>query len=181
MKTSRWAERLEMKRRGKDRSFRENPQSPIGFRERGKFEGLNYYPLDSEYRFELTLHEHAEKRTVRVEATHGGQRDFFRWGEFRFTIGDEECTLQAYKSDPREERFFVPFKDAMSGVETSDIGRYLDLEPEIHRTSEGVWILDFNEAYNPWCEYSDEYTCPFTPAENWLGLSVRAGEKSYSK
>jgi len=181
VRMSRWTERMEMKRKGKDRFFRDNPQSPIPFREREKFERLNYHPLDSEYRFELILHEHAEKRTVRVEATHSGQRDFLRWGEFRFKIGDEECTLQAYKSNPREERLFIPFKDATSGSETGDIGRYLDLEPEIHLTSEGRWVLDFNEAYNPWCEYSENYTCPFTPPENRVGPPVRAGEMDYSR
>ena len=72
MRVSRWKERLEMKRRGKDEFFRDNPQSPIPFRERGRFEGLDYYPLDSEYRFELEFYEHDEQETVRVEATHGG-------------------------------------------------------------------------------------------------------------
>jgi len=180
MRISRWTERLEMKRRGKDKFFRDNPQSPIPFREREKFEGLDHYPLDSEYRFELELFEHDEKKTVRVEATHGGQRDLLRWGEFRFEIGAEECTLQAYRSDPREDRLFIPFGDETSGAETYYMGRYPDLEPEIHRTSEGRWVLDFNEAYNPWCEYSENYTCPFTPPENWLRPPVRAGEMSCS-
>jgi uncharacterized protein (DUF1684 family) len=181
MTVSRWEERLEMKRKGKDRFFREHPQSPLAWQDRERFEGLNYYPIDSQYRFKLELHEHDEKRTVRVEATHGGERHFLRRGEFQFKIGDEECRLQAYQSDPHDKRLFIAFGDATSGVETYDKGRYLDLEPEIHLTTEGKWILDFNEAYNPWCAYSDGYICPFAPPENWLKVPVRAGEKAFAK
>lgn len=94
--------------------------------------------------------------------------------------GQEECTLQAYRADPRAEQLFVPFRDETAGIETYANGRYLDLEPEIHRTAEGRWVLDFNEAYNPWCEYSDNFTCPYAPPENWLKTSVHAGEKSFS-
>lgn len=179
MKISRWKTRLEMRRKGKDKFFLEDPRSPISLQEREKFEGLNYYPPDQDYRFELELREHEEKKRLRIEATHGEEQEFLRWGEFRFKIGGEECTLQAYKSDPGEGRLFVSFRDATSGAETYGAGRYLDLEPPIHRTAGGKWILDFNEAYNPWCAYSEAYACPFVPPENWLKVPVRAGEKSY--
>lgn len=181
MTTSGWQKRLKTIRRGKDKYFRDNPQSPIPTPDRESFKGLDYYPLDPDYRFELELHEHDEKVTARLEATHGGERTVLRRGEFRFSIGGAECTLQAYQTDSREEGLFVPFGDATSSVETSDKGRYIDLKPEIHRTTEGKWILDFNEAYNPWCEYSDGFVCPFAPPENWLDVPVRAGEKSYAK
>ena len=50
---------------------------------------------------------------------------------------------------------------------------------EENRTSDGKWILDFNRAYNPWCVYSEMYTCPFVPPENWLEAPIRVGEKNY--
>jgi uncharacterized protein (DUF1684 family) len=179
MRASRWAERLEMKRRGKDRFFRDHPQSPIPPRQRSSFEGLRYYPLDPSLHFDLDLHEYEEKKILRVEATHGGERELFRWGEFRFEVGKKEYTLQAYRTDPGSERLFVPFRDATSGSETYAKGRYLDLEPEVHRRADGRWVLDFNEAYNPWCEYSDDYVCPFAPKENWLDIPIEAGEKRF--
>ena len=179
MQTSTWAKRLEMKRQGKDRFFRDSPQSPIPLQERDSFGGLKYYPLDPSYRFELELQEHDEKQVVRVEATHGGTRDLLRWGEFRFNIGEEEFTLQAYRTDTGTERLFVPFRDETSGKETFGKGRYLDLEPEVHHTAEGHWVLDFNEAYNPWCEYSNAFVCPYAPPENWLTTPIRAGERSF--
>ena len=113
-----------------------------------------------------------------MEMSRGDVREFLRWGEFRFNIGGEECTLQAYKSRSEEEGLFVLFRDTISGAETYAAGRYLDLDPDRDPTPEGKWILDFNRAYNPWCAYSEAYTCPLVPLENWLKVPVRAGEKN---
>jgi len=73
----------------------------------------------------------------------------------------------------------VPFRDKTSGKESYGAGRYMDLEPEGHLTEDNRWIIDFSEAYNPWCAYSEDYVCPFVPPENWLRVPVRAGEKNY--
>lgn len=181
MKISKWGNEIKMERKQKDIFFSSHPQSPIIAEETLGFEGLVYYPPDQKYRFELELHEHATKDTVNVQDTQGNERQFLRWGEFRFNIQDKECTLQAYKSDPSEERLFMPFKDATSGKETYGAGRYLDLESNQHQTKEGKWVLDFNKAYNPWCAYSENYACPFTPPENWLDVPLYAGEKDFKK
>lgn len=175
-----WQEEVQEARRQKDNFFKSGYQSPIPWEERGHFKGLNYYPPDVKYRFELELFEHSDKENLKIEDTKGNIRDFIRWGEFRFNIDTVECKLQAYKSDQQDERLFVPFKDLTSGKETYGAGRYLDLTPEENLTSEGKWILDFNAAYNPWCAYSKDYACPFTPPENWLKVSIYAGEKGYS-
>ena len=111
--------------------------------------------------------------------TKGEEQEFIRWGEFRFEPDDKELVLQVYKSSSEEERLFVPFRDATSGKETYGAGRYIDLEAERDRTSDEKWILDLNKAYSPWCVYSERYTCPFVPPENWLEVPIRAGEKDY--
>jgi hypothetical protein len=174
-----WKAEIRADREAKDEYFGTNPHSPIPAAERGGFEGLSYYPIDESYRFELQLHEYDDKETVTVGTSTDGERDYLRWGQFRFEVDGEEVTLEAYKSDPDDERLWVPFRDATSGEETYGAGRYLDLEPESHRTDEGTWILDFNEAYNPTCAYSDEYECPLPPTENWLDVPIEAGEKAY--
>lgn len=175
-----WKTDLEAARRFKDEFFGSgHPQSPIPPEGLEEFKGLDYYPPDPAYRFELDLHEHDEKKRIAVQDTKGGQRELIRWGEFRFEINGAACTLQAYKSDPEEERLFVPFRDGTSGEETDGAGRYLDLEPERHEIAEGKFVLDLNVAYNPWCAYSEAYVCPFVPPENWLEVPVRVGEKKY--
>jgi len=171
-----WKAQIERERREKDVFFAEHWQSPIPPQDRAEFRGLDYYPPDPDCRFEIELHEHEEKKTVRMAYTKGEERDFIRWGEFRFEIGGKEHTLQAYKRDLKE--LFVPFRDATSGKETYGAGRYLDLHRS-HYLGGGQWVLDFNEAYNPWSAYSDAYICPFTPPENWLDIPIYAGEKNY--
>ena len=179
MEISEWKINLERARANKDAFFTQQWQSPIPPQDRPEFKGLECYPPDPSYRFELELHVHPEKQVIRMTYTKGNEQDFLRWGEFRFKIDGMDLSLQAYKHNREEEMLFVPFRDATSGKETYGAGRYLDLEPERNRTAEGRWILDFNQAYNPWCVYSDAYTCPFVPTENWLEVPIQAGEKNY--
>jgi uncharacterized protein (DUF1684 family) len=91
-----WKAQIERERREKDVFFAEHRQSPIPPQDRAEFRGLDYYPPDPDCRFEIELHEHEEKKTVRIAYTKGKERDFIRWGEFRFEIGSKGHTLQAY-------------------------------------------------------------------------------------
>ena len=181
MNISEWKSLLERQREEKNRFFILDPRSPVPPEERRDLigEGLSYYPPDPDLRFELVLHEHKEKKRVEVATTKGGMQGFIRWGEFRFKADEKQCVLQAYKNDAQEKRLWVPFRDTTSGEKTYGAGRYLDLETEKDLTQDGRWILDFNKAYDPWCAYSEAYTCPFIPPENWLQVPIRAGEKKY--
>lgn len=179
MVISEWEREIKMEREQKDIFFAQHFQSPIPFEERSKFTGLDYYPPNADYCFELELREHSEKKKLEIEDTIGNVRNLIRWGEFRFKVGKEECKLQAYKDTISEERLFIPFRDITSGKQTYGAGRYLDLLPDEHLTPEGKWIFDFNKTYNPWCAYNKNYVCPFVPPENWLKIEICAGEKEY--
>jgi uncharacterized protein (DUF1684 family) len=178
MDTEKWKNEVQEARRQKDVFF-SSFQSPIDFNKVTSFKGLYYYPPDINYRFELELVEHGEKKSLQVEDTKGNMRDFIRYGEFRFTIDGTECKLQAYKSKLEESSIFIPFKDATTGKETYPAGRYIDIDERSGQLPDGRWILDFNLAYNPWCAYSENYACPFTPPENVIHMEIRAGEKKY--
>ena len=180
MNLSDWRARLERERKQKDWFFAVNPRSPIPPGKREGFTGLDYYPPNPEYRFELKLHEYNEKNTLRMTTTSGEAQEYIRWGEFRFKLGGEEHRLHAYKHNQHEQRLFVPFRDATSSSETYGSGRYIDLDPERHGIGGRRWVLDFNKAYNPFCAYSKAYTCPLTPPENWLDIPIEAGEKKYA-
>jgi len=39
------------------------------------------------------------------------------------------------------------------------------------------WVIDFNKAYNPYCAYSDNYSCPVVPLANHLTVAIEAGIK----
>ena len=40
--------------------------------------------------------------------------------------------------------------------------------------------LDFNRAYNPYCAYNADWTCPIPPDENTLAVPIEAGEKAFT-
>ena len=71
-----------------------------------------------------------------------------------------------------------PFGDQTNGSDTYEGGRYLDI-PEELINEQG--ILDFNEAYNPYCAYNSSWSCPIVPHENILKVSIRAGERNYEE
>ena len=71
------------------------------------------------------------------------------------------------------DMLFVPFRDGTSGRETYGAGRYLDIRVEADDRN----VLGFF-AYNPYCAYSDSYSCPLPPAENWLPVRIEAGERT---
>ena len=175
-----WKEKLLRNRAEKDSYLSTDAKSPIPQEQRGDFKGLDYFPPERAFFFRLALHEHPEQEVIEVKDSKGNNRRYIRWGEFRFEIDRVRCVLQAYKSEPGEERLFVPFKDVTSGKETYGAGRYLDLEFG-ECFSDGKWVLDFNEAFSPYCAYSHNYACPLVPPENWLKVRVEAGERNYSK
>ena len=70
-------------------------------------------------------------------------------------------------------RLFVPFRDQTSGEETYPAGRYLDLDV----STTGLYDLDFNRAYHPFCYFDETYDCPYPPPQNRLNTAVFAGEK----
>jgi len=167
-------------RRAKDRAFKSGPQSPLPESHKSNFEGLDYYPVDSKYRFRLPLHEYDDKKVFKIVTSTGMQRDAEKYGYFTFELDGQPCTLQVYKLLDVQSQYpgylFVPFMDETTGKETYSGGRYLDLR----LNESGIYELDFNLAYNPSCAYGkDGYNCPIPPAENKLPVPIRAGEKMY--
>ena len=58
-------------------------------------------------------------------------------------------------------------------METYGAGRYLEPKTLLG----GKVLVDFNYAYDPYCAYNDLYSCPLTPWEKRLQISIQAGEK----
>lgn len=166
-------------RREKDTAFRSSPQSPIPAQEKARFQGLDYFPLDPALRFRLKLNRYPAPAQIRMVTNTGEIRDGLRYGYFEFQVDGVVCRLQAYRlaenEKPGEPYLFVPFLDATSGKESYGGGRYLEL-PE---NTSGTYDLDFNQAYNPFCAYGGDYSCPKPPEENRLAVPIRAGEKKY--
>lgn len=164
---------IEAERVEKDRFFRSSPYSPI--EDRANFTGLNYYPPDLAWRFELPLQEAVKVEELTMQTSTGDEQSYYRLGTVEFEVEGQPARLAVYKSAQHDE-LFLPFRDATSGKETYGAGRYL--EPV--ESSDGKLLVDFNLAYNPYCAYSEHYSCPLPPLENWLKVPIRAGEKGYN-
>jgi uncharacterized protein len=164
-------------RRGKDDFFRSAHTSPIPHEQRHQYAGLQYFPPDERYRIDgLTLEPEPDPTaTTEVVTSDGKTREAWRVGTLDFAVPGGRAKLAGYTFEPGPvSELFIPFRDATSGSETYGAGRYLDLEPE----DDGTYALDFNLAYNPWCAYAPQYSCPLPPPENWLKFPIPAGEKN---
>jgi hypothetical protein len=48
---------------------------------------------------------------------------------------------------------------------------------DLSRNITGIYEVDFNRAYIPYCYYNPTYECPYPPPENRLKIPIRAGER----
>jgi uncharacterized protein (DUF1684 family) len=170
---------LEAFRRQKDKFFAESSDSPLLAEDREHFEGLNYYPVDLDYRVLANLVREPNPGIFRVQTTTGDHKEYTRIGRLEFDLEGQTLRLTAFLPPSDEplhgNRLFVPFRDKTSGKETYGAGRYLDL----NKRASDEYVLDFNRAYNPYCAYSPYYSCPLPPGENNLPVEIRAGEKQF--
>jgi uncharacterized protein len=164
----------------KDRAFKDNADSPLTARDRSAFASLAYFDPDPVYRVGalLRIATADEAITVTMPTSTGKQRELRRVGRLEFNLKGQALALTAFAESGAggAPRLFVPFGDLTNGTETYPAGRYLDLDP----TATGLYDLDFNKAYNPFCAYNETYDCPYPPKENRLPLPVRAGEKTFA-
>jgi uncharacterized protein (DUF1684 family) len=165
---------LERFRMEKDEFFRSNPQSPLTPDQQRTFTGLRYFREDPDLDLVVQVEEFPEKQAIRMQTTTGDVQTYERFGRFRFTVDGQEASLTIYRN---EYGTFLPFVDSQAGKETYGAGRYL--EPE--DLGGGRYHVDFNLAYNPYCAYNARWSCPITPAENRLQVSIRAGERVFEK
>jgi hypothetical protein len=160
---------IHARREEKDAFFRTSPHSPLSPQQQAQFTGLSYYAPDPELDMVVTV-ELLDVEAVPVMTTTNEIRHYRPYGRFSFEVDGGTAELTIYETP---HGYFLPFVDAGAGSETYGAGRYIDPE----QLSEDTFHVDFNDAYNPYCVYSDRYSCPLTPPENRLGVYVRAGEK----
>jgi uncharacterized protein (DUF1684 family) len=170
----RFLQDLQSFRAAKDAAFQQS-DSPIPADKRHALLPLAYYPPSPEYRAPAVLKPMADGTTVEMPTSTGQRRTMRVVGTLEFTLRGQPLALGAFvENDARDlSRLFVPFTDLTSGAETYPAGRYIDLD--VTRT--GIYVIDFNRAYNPYCYYNPTYDCPFPPRSNRLKVPIRAGEK----
>ena len=162
-------------RAAKDDSFKNDPDSPVPADKKASLLPLAYFPIDELYAVPASLEPASDRTPIQVPTSIGKVRNLERIGALKFSLKGQTLRLTAFRDlESRDmNRLFVPFTDLTSGAETYPAGRYMELDP----TPTGIYVVDFNIAYHPYCYYSPEYDCPFPPKENRLAIPIRAGEK----
>ncbi|MGK7295234.1 MAG: DUF1684 domain-containing protein [Candidatus Wenzhouxiangella sp. M2_3B_020] len=145
-----------------------DPQAPT----RTGFKGLDYFPLNREWRIDAEFVPHPDGKTIRLANVMGQLIDEPNPGRVRFRHDGETITLEAVRSG---DRLFFIFADRTSGRETYGLGRFLYADLPVN----GRVILDFNQAYNPPCAFTAFTTCSLPPPGNRIDAAVRAGERVY--
>jgi len=159
-----------------DNFMREDPSSPIPRDKKDVLLPLRYYPPNTSFSVPAVLNLSSGARPVmEVPTSTGAPRRVELVGSLQFTLNGQKLSLSAFVDEGTRQisRLFVPFADTTSGEETYGAGRYLDLEP----TATGIYTIDFNKAYNPYCAYNNSYECPLPPPSNRLKVAITAGEK----
>jgi uncharacterized protein len=170
-----YATKIAAARAAKDESFKSGADSPVPADKKATLIPLAYFPIDELYAVPATLVPAEERTRIQVPTSTGKTRNIERIGTLKFTLKGQPVKLTAFLEvdEPQANRLFVPFSDLTSGAETYSAGRYMELDP----TPTGIYVVDFNVAYHPYCYYSPEYDCPYPPAENRLSVPIRAGER----
>lgn len=162
-------------------SFKDSLHSPLTEEDRQNFEGLDFFPIDKKYIVSAKFVKAKRQKPFEMQTTTARKPKYIKFGELHFTIDGKELVLNVYKNIDLSKRkgfedyLFLPFLDETNGIETYGGGRYLDMR--VPKTKEVT--IDFNKAYNPYCAYNHEYSCPIVPLENELAIEIKAGVKKF--
>lgn len=169
-----------------DRFYRTGVNSPLTAKQKRDFRGLAFYPIDERWVVRARVEPVNGGLPIMLPSNRPSDSDTMQEGGLQlpylrltFEREGKQHRLTVYqlldsqgipKSD---EPLFLPFADQTNGKGTYEGGRYLNI-PYPDRESVTL-LLDFNQAYHPYCAYNEEYICPLVPAENVLDLKVEAG------
>jgi uncharacterized protein (DUF1684 family) len=168
-----YATKVAAARTAKDAQF-SSGDDPIPKAKHAEFLPLAYFAIDSGYNVPGTIKPIDDKAIYEMPTSTGANRKMRRVGSLEFTLKGQPLKLTAFNelgTDPGS--LFVAFSDLTNGTETYEAGRFMDLE----RNTTGIYEVDFNRAYIPYCYYNPTYECPYPPKENRLQIPVRAGER----
>ncbi|RED92817.1 DUF1684 domain-containing protein [Marinoscillum furvescens] len=143
------------------------------------FYPLEFFQIDPAYRVRANLERIQSPSRISIPSSDGSSAPYSKFAYAHFTLDGQKLKLLILKPagfGAVPNTYFTAFADATSGETTYGGGRYLDLDIG---KSDNI-IIDFNNAYNPYCAYTSEYACPLPPPENLLPVAVAAGEKDYN-
>ena len=168
--------------RDMNENFSDPERSPLSKDDLANFKKLHFFEIDSAFQVRAYFLRTPAEVPFKMQTTTNRKPVYVKYGELYFSIKGKSFKLDVFQnqeliSDPEYYNYlFLPFTDLTNGETTYSGGRYLDL-----RIPEGDSIfLNFNKAYNPYCAYNGDFSCPIVPAENNLEIAVTAGVKNFN-
>lgn len=167
----------ELWRTGRDKLFRDHPQSPLENGDSLRDSGLPYWPYDPDLRFTSALTPPKASGSITVPSGDGDIR-MVLIGHVHLP-GDIDADLDVWWLDQYAGGLFLPLRDGTAGTGSYGGGRYLldSAKGAELGVQGGELVLDLNFLYHPSCRYSPEWSCPLAPAGNLVSAEIRAGEK----
>ncbi len=163
--------------------YKDASTSPLKDVDRKDFNGLEFFKFDSAYIVTAKFERFPNEKPFEMKTSTERRPIYVKYGELSFELKGKAHKLNIYQntglldSEGYEDYLFLPFLDKTNGIESYGGGRYLDA-----RIPKGnTMVIDFNQAYNPYCAYNEKYSCPIVPRENYLKLRVEAGVKAFDK
>jgi uncharacterized protein (DUF1684 family) len=173
-----YAKEITKERHDKDEFMRSASGSPFG-ENKASFTALKYFPPDMKYRIQADLRPTEKKEVITLATNDGKTQSYltYAYAEFDFeNLHNRLLILEVLDEGPDRGKLFLAFADQTSANETYGAGRYLDIKK---MPGASTITLDFNTAYNPYCAYTESFSCPFPPPQNVLKIAIRAGELTY--
>lgn len=145
------------------------------------FQGLDYFPVNKKFKVKAKFTRIENADTV-IMKTSGTRTPPYRpYGWLNFKIDGKKFRLALYQSvDPQRPHLnnylLLAFTDLTTGKESYGGGRYLEFTVGDVKHK---MVIDFNYCFNPYCAYSDKYSCVIPPAENFIDYRIAAGVRKY--
>ena len=155
--------------------------SPLSNEQIRNFKGLPFYPWKKGYVVIASVKLTPKSSLFKMETTTDRSPLYQQYAVATFILNGQKQQLNIYQSQDSKfnleykDYLFLPFKDVTNGTETYEGGRYIDVF--ISNIINNTIIIDFNKAYNPYCAYNHDYSCPVPPTENHLNTAITAGVK----
>lgn len=165
----------------RNEEFKDPETSPLPDKYRKDFEELDFFQPDTNYIIKAKFIRTPEALPFLMSTTTERESKEVVFGVAHFTLNGLEHKLEVYQNEELmlQEKYrdylFLPFTDETNGEETYGGGRYIDLSIP----SGDTIIINFNEAYNPYCVYNKKYSCPIVPGVNALSIAIKAGMKDF--
>lgn len=156
-------------------------QSPLTESGLKAFHGLPFFRITKHWQLEAQWERCADSAWFGMPTSTDRLPMYRKYATLTMTHRRETLVLIAYQSQSLmtkagyEDHLFLPFADGSNGHTSYGGGRYIDINKDLAKPT---WTIDFNKAYNPYCAYSDRYSCPRIPAINSLLVTIRAGVKA---